>query len=115
MLQRQYVLIDVYRLAQSKFRWKGTVASGWLSNAPGSAQAMLGVMFHREHVGALAADPLDQLAEPLDLVRRKARRRFVKQQEGGFQHQRAGDLDEAQLAVPIRKLPRWKARAGEAW
>ena len=46
----------------------------------------------------------DQLAEPQDLVGREPRRGLVEQQELRAQHQRAGDLDEAQLAVlqPVR-------------
>ena len=41
----------------------------------------------------------DQRAEPRDLVGRQAGGRLVQQQEGRAQHQRAGDLHEAQLAV----------------
>src|SRR5262245_22025317 len=59
----------------------------------------VGMVLDEEYARSLLADGLDQLAEALDLVDGKAGGRFVQQQEARFQHQRARDLDEAQLAV----------------
>ena len=59
----------------------------------------VGMVLDQQHAGAALADLLDQLAQPPDLVGRQAGRRLVQQQERRMQHQRAGDLHEAQLAV----------------
>ena len=59
----------------------------------------IGVVLDEEDACAAPAHLPDKLGEALDLVGREPRRRFVEEQEGGAQHEGAGDLDEAQLAV----------------
>ena len=64
----------------------------------------VGVMFDQQHAGALMADRLDQGAQSKNFVGGQAGRGFVQQKKARMQHQRAGDLHEAQLAVlqPVR-------------
>ena len=57
------------------------------------------MVLDQQHAGAGLCDRHDERAEPTDLLGRQSGRRLVEQQEGRAQHQRARDLDEAQLAV----------------
>ena len=68
-------------------------------HAVADVEDQVGMMLDQQHAGAGAADRLDQRAEPPDLLGRQAGRRLVEHQAGRAQHQGAGDLDEAQLAV----------------
>ena len=68
-------------------------------HAIADVEDQVGMMLDQQHASALAADRLDQRTEPLDLLGRQAGGRLVEHQESRPQHQGAGDLDEAQLAV----------------
>src|SRR5450756_717890 len=64
-----------------------------------NVEYQVGMMLDQQHAGTRTANRLDQYAEAADFFREEAGRRFVEQQKRRAQHQRAGDLREAQLAV----------------
>src|SRR5450759_4646162 len=70
----------------------------------------VGMMLNQHHTNAAPDDLLYELSEPLDFVRCQTRRWLVEQKEGRLGHERAGDFDEAQLAV----LQTIRADIGEA-
>ena len=57
------------------------------------------MVLDQQHADAEPADRGDQRPQQLDFVARQPRRRLVEQQEGRIEHQRAGNLQEAQFAV----------------
>src|SRR5271169_1696544 len=57
------------------------------------------MMLDQQDAAAGLPDRLDERPKARDLVGGEAGRRFVEEQEGRAQHERAGDLHEAELAV----------------
>jgi len=76
----------------------------------------VGMVLDQQHTGAAGADRLDQPGQPLDLVIGKAGGGLIQQQEIRIEHQRAGDLDEAQFAVlqPVRSHLRQRFQPDDA-
>src|SRR5580693_933641 len=73
------------------------------------------MMLDQQDAAASLSDRLDENPEARDLVGGEAGRRFVEEQEGGAQHERAGDLQEAELAVlqPVRARVRERLEADD--
>jgi hypothetical protein len=73
------------------------------------------MMFDQQDAAAGLPDRLDERPEARDLVGGEASGGFVEEQEGRAQHECAGDLHEAELAVlqPVRALVRERLEADD--